>query len=272
MFTLVIILMQSTETIYFWGCQLTLGDAERLRCYVRECIAAKQRTLILSANAHAYNLAAVNEVMCEALNRADWVRLDGVGPQIAARMLGYGAPSRIALADFIWDLAADAAADGHTLFLLGGRDGVAEKAAQKLRAAYPSLVVAGTQHGYFDKSAGAVENQAVLDRLNAASPDILVVGFGMPIQEKWILESYQQLPRSVIMTGGGVFNYVAEEVPRAHPVLCRFGFEWLGRLLIEPRRLWRRYVIGNPMFVGRVMVQLWRERFTGFDSRTRSGD
>lgn len=261
--------MQSVETIYLWGCQLTLGSASQLRCYIRERIAAKQRSLVLSANAHAYNLAAMNDVMSEALNRADWVRLDGVGPQMAASALGRLAPSRIPLADFIWDVAKDAAEDGHTLFLLGGAEGIAEKAAEQLQDAYPSLVIVGTHHGYFDKSAGSAENQAILDRLNAAAPDILVVGFGMPIQEEWILQSYDRLPRSVIMTGGGVLNYVAGEVPRAHSLLRRFGLEWFGRMLIEPRRLWRRYIIGNPMFVGRVVAQVFRQWFTRFDSQTR---
>lgn len=250
--------MSKVEVVHLWGCPLTLGNAEQLLEHIHTKICNRERSLVLSANAHAYNIAAANPVMKRALQRADWVRLDGVGPQLAAWVLGYRLCPRIPLADFIWRLAAEAEQHRYRVFLLGGVDGMAQQAAYALQRAYPGLQITGTHHGYFDHTPTSPANQRVLRMIHNAQPDILLVGFGMPVQEAWLLQVEHELPHCVIMTGGGVFSYIARTLPRAHPILRRFGFEWLGRLFIEPRRLWRRYLIGNPKFVYRVLRQRFR--------------
>jgi N-acetylglucosaminyldiphosphoundecaprenol N-acetyl-beta-D-mannosaminyltransferase len=100
-----------------------------------------------------------------------------------------------------------------------------------------------------------MENREVVARINRAVPDILLVGFGMPLQEKWIAENRAGLDASVIMTVGAAFDYLAGEVRRAPRWATTRGLEWLGRLLVEPHRLWRRYLIGNPLFFWRVFLQ-----------------
>jgi N-acetylglucosaminyldiphosphoundecaprenol N-acetyl-beta-D-mannosaminyltransferase len=158
-------------------------------------------------------------------------------------------------ADFIWDLAAFAEPRGFRLFFLGARPGVAERAAERLRRRYPALQIAGTQHGYFSPAAGDPEHEAVLARMAASRADILLVGMGMPRQERWIGDNWERLSATVIMTAGAVFDYASGHLRRPPPVFSRTGLEWLGRLLIEPRRLWRRYLIGNPLFLWRVLRQ-----------------
>jgi N-acetylglucosaminyldiphosphoundecaprenol N-acetyl-beta-D-mannosaminyltransferase len=174
---------------------------------------------------------------------------------LAARLLGRRIPERITYADWAWRLAAFAEAEGLSLFLLGARPGVAEKAAEKLLKRHPDLGISGVEHGYFDHEPGSRENEAVLLGVNAARPDILIVGLGMPLQERWLMENRHRIDAGVALTGGAVFDYVSGGLRRGPRLLTDNGFEWLARLLVEPRRLWRRYLIGNPLFLLRVLGQ-----------------
>jgi N-acetylglucosaminyldiphosphoundecaprenol N-acetyl-beta-D-mannosaminyltransferase len=218
-------------------------------------IADRRKTLVLSGNAHAFNLAYEQAWLRDLYNRADFVRIDGAGVRLGARLLGQTLPPRMTWADFIWDLAAFAEPRGFRLFFLGARPGVAERAAERLCRRYPALQIAGTQHGYFSPAAGDPEHEAVLARIAAGRADILLVGMGMPRQERWIGDNWERLSATVIMTAGAVFDYASGHLRRPPPVFSRTGLEWLGRLLIEPRRLWRRYLIGNPLFLWRVLRQ-----------------
>jgi N-acetylglucosaminyldiphosphoundecaprenol N-acetyl-beta-D-mannosaminyltransferase len=111
------------------------------------------------------------------------------------------------------------------------------------------LRIVGVFHGYFNKSAGGKENEKVIAQINRCHPDVLIVGFGMPLQEKWLAENLSKLEIKVAMPGGAVFDYMSGRIRRAPRWMTDHGLEWLGRLLIEPRRLWRRYLIGNPLFL-----------------------
>jgi len=95
----------------------------------------------------------------------------------------------------------------------------------------------------------------VLKEINASRPDMLLVGFGMPLQERWLMQNWNRINARVALTGGAVFDYVSGELRRGPRILTDNSFEWLARLLIEPKRLWRRYVIGNPLFLLRVLKQ-----------------
>jgi len=169
--------------------------------------------------------------------------------------LGYNIPQRITYADWMWQLAEFAESHGFTLFFLGARPGVADKAAARLKERFPNLRIVGTRHGYFDKDAGSPENEAVIRKINAAKPNILIVGFGMPLQECWLMENWDRIEANVALTGGAVFDYVSGELPRGPRWMTDHGLEWLARLIIEPRRLWKRYLIGNPLFLWRVVKQ-----------------
>ena len=211
--------------------------------------------LVLNANAHCLNLCYEDPKLRDFLNGAEVVFCDGAGVMLAARMLGRRIPQRITYADWIWQLADLAAAQGFSLYLLGARPGVAREAAMRLRERYPDLEIAGVRHGYFDHSAGSPENEAVVEEIKASAPDILLVGLGMPLQERWLMENIDRLDAGVALTGGAVFDYVSGRLRRGPRLLRENGFEWLARLLVEPRRLWRRYLIGNPLFLLRVLRQ-----------------
>lgn len=216
--------------------------------------------LVLHANAHGLNLAYRDGRLRGILDRAEVVFCDGAGVVLAARMLGRRISGRITYADWAWRLAALAEERGFSLFFLGARPGVAQKAAERLEERFPGLRVAGVEHGYFDRSAGGPENEAVIRRINAARPDVLLVGFGMPLQEFWLAENWGKIDARVALTGGAVFDYVSGKLRRGPRFLVDNGLESVARLLVEPKRLWRRYVVGNPLFLFRVLKQRLAQR------------
>jgi N-acetylglucosaminyldiphosphoundecaprenol N-acetyl-beta-D-mannosaminyltransferase len=232
---------------------------EGLHAEISRLIRAENLGLVFNVNAHCLNLCYEDRALRDALNGSDVVFCDGAGVMLAARVLGGRIPARITYAAWIWQLADFAASGDFSLYFLGARPGVAQETARRLRERYPGLKIVGTHHGYFDHSASSTDNEAVLEEINAAAPDILLVGLGMPLQERWLAQNRGSLDAGVALTCGAVFDYTSERVPRGPRLLTENGFEWLARLLYEPRRLWRRYLLGNPLFLLRVL----RQRFSG---------
>ncbi|CAA9441245.1 MAG: N-acetylmannosaminyltransferase [uncultured Rubrobacteraceae bacterium] len=226
-----------------------------LHARILDIVREREHALVLHQNVHGLNLCYHDPELRAFFNAAPVVFCDGAGVVLGARILGARLPKRITYADWAWQLAAFAEEEGLSVFLLGARPGVAEKAAGHLLIKHPGLKVAGVHHGYFDQASESPENEAVLREINAARPDILLVGFGMPLQERWLARNWDHINASVALTGGAVFDYVSGELERGPRILTDNGFEWLARLFIEPRRLWRRYVIGNPLFLVRVLKQ-----------------
>lgn len=243
---------QRVNVLGVWVDPLTVaGLHARILGIVRE----GGHALVPHANVYGLNLCYRDPELRAFFNSAPVVFCDGAGVVLGARILGARLPGRITYADWAWQLAEFAESEGLSLFFLGARPGVAERAAARLLARYPGLRVAGVHHGYFDQAAGSPENEAVLEEINTAKPDVLLVGFGMPLQERWLMRNWHRIDARVALTGGAVFDYVSGELKRGPRLLTDNGFEWLARLLIEPRRLWRRYVVGNPLFLARVLKQ-----------------
>jgi N-acetylglucosaminyldiphosphoundecaprenol N-acetyl-beta-D-mannosaminyltransferase len=237
------------------GVRIHAITLDQLLDQIERYVQQRQHALIAYANVHGVNLACEQPWFRDFLNQSDIVFCDGFGVKWGARLLGQQIPHRFTPPDWIDQLAALCARNGYRLFLLGARPGVAERAAQRLREAHPEVQVAGVHHGYFDKTPGSQENEAVVRSINAAQPDVLILGFGMPLQERWLQENWPHLAAHVALTGGAVFDYIAGEVRRGPRWMTDNGLEWLARLLIEPQRLWRRYLMGNPVFVWRVLRQ-----------------
>jgi N-acetylglucosaminyldiphosphoundecaprenol N-acetyl-beta-D-mannosaminyltransferase len=237
---------------------------EDLHAEIGRLVRGRRCGLVLNANARCLNFCYEDSALRAFFNGAEVVFCDGAGVMLAARILGRRIPERITYADWTWRLAPFAAAEGFSLFLLGARPGVAQAAADKLKEHHPDLKIVGVYHGYFDHWAGAPESEAVVREINAAAPDILIVGLGMPLQEYWLMENAHRLDVGAALTGGAVFDYVSGRLSRGPRLLTRNGFEWLARLLLEPRRLWRRYLLGNPLFILRVLRQRlggsWRRK------------
>lgn len=246
---------ESALTIKILGVNIRTSSLEDILQFITSEDIKNQIKVVTYANIHALNLAYSLPWFRDFLNRSDVVFCDGVGVQLGARLLGQRLPQRFTPPDWLGRLAALCAERGFSIYLLGARSGIAEKAAAKLKQASPGLIVAGTHHGYFDKTPGSAENEAVIAKINRLSPDLLLVGFGMPLQERWLAENLQRLNVRVALPVGAAFDYVSGEVRRAPRWMTDHGLEWLGRLVIEPRRLWKRYLIGIPLFFWRVLLQ-----------------
>ena len=229
-------------------------------------LARRRGGIVLNVNAHCLNLLHEDEGLRAFFAAADVVFCDGAGVRLAARLLGDRLPERITYADWLPRLAALAERRGLSIFFLGARPGVAEEAARRLLRSHPNLKIAGVRHGFFDHGYGSPGNEAVVAEIDAARPDVLLIGLGMPLQERWLMENYRRLDFGVALTGGAVFDYASGRLRRGPRLLTDNGFEWLARLFVEPRRLWRRYLVGNPLFLARILAQRWRE---GVGSRKR---
>lgn len=246
-------------TIRLLGVRIHVLPLEMLLDLMMAAIRTDSRLLIGNVNVHAMNVAWRQPEFRNFLNEANVVFCDGFGVRLAARILGKPVPYRYTPPDWLPDLCTRCLQDDASLFLLGARPGVADEAASRLVAQFPRLRIAGTYHGYFDKSPDSAENAAVRARINAVQPDVLLVGFGMPLQELWLRDNWCHLDVNVALSCGALFDYVADRTPRPPEWMRQHGFEWLGRLIIEPRRLWRRYLIGNPLFLWRVLRQRLRD-------------
>jgi N-acetylglucosaminyldiphosphoundecaprenol N-acetyl-beta-D-mannosaminyltransferase len=237
------------------GIKVHLYDVPSLHRDIAAEIRNQGHALVLNVNVNCLNLAYNNDWLRSFINSAEIVFCDSAGVILGARILGYRIPQRITYADWIWQLAEFAEPRGFTFFLLGARPGVAREAAACIQERFPDLCIAGTHHGYFDKTPGSPENEAVIQRINAVRPNILVVSLGMPLQEHWLVENWERIEANVALTGGAVFDYVSGRLRRGPRWMTDHGLEWLARWIIEPRRLWKRYLIGNPVFLARVIKQ-----------------
>ena len=208
---------------------------------------------VMYANAHVLNQSAANDDLRRALETADLVYCDGYGVRLAAKALERPVPHRMTGADWIWGLAALCEHTGESVYLLGSEPGVASDAGRRLQGTYPRLHVVGTHHGYFEP--GSPHDDRVVEDINARRPSILLVGMGTPKQELWVEANAHRLDVDVLWTVGALFDVVSGKVPRAPGWLADNGLEWIFRLAIEPGRMWRRYLLGNPVFVHRVMSQ-----------------
>ena len=212
---------------------------------------------VMYANAHVLNKSLEDARLRHVLATADLVYCDGYGVRLAAKALDVARPHRMTGADWIWDLAALCETAGQSVYLLGSEPGTSAEAAERLRRRFPSLDVTGVHHGYF--SMGSPHDERVIEHINSRRPDILLVGMGTPKQELWVHRNAERLDVDVVWTVGALFDFVSGRVPRAPAWLADNGLEWIFRLAIEPQRMWRRYLLGNPVFVSRVLAQA-RER------------
>jgi N-acetylglucosaminyldiphosphoundecaprenol N-acetyl-beta-D-mannosaminyltransferase len=243
------------EAINLLGVHVCLLSAESLVNFVSRMISGGGKARAVYVNIHAINLAQELAWFRDFLNRSAVVYCDGFGVKWGARLLGLRIPERLSPPDWIPLLAAECTREHFSLYLLGAHPGVAEKVGVILKQKFADLSIAGIHHGYFDKSPDSIENETVLQAIHAASPDILLVGLGMPLQERWLMENWDRLEAKVVLPVGALFDYLTGEFPRAPHWMTDHGLEWVGRLIMEPRRLWRRYLLGNPRFVWLVLKQ-----------------
>lgn len=195
---------------------------------------------------------------CAYLNDCDLLLPDGIGVVLASKLLGSGIAQRVAGSDFIWAVAGAACRDNAGMYLLGGRPGVADRAAEALRSGLPGLRVLGTRHGFFQPE----EEESLLEEISACGAKVVIVCLGMGKQESWIARHERRLPGRVLFGNGGALDFVSGVTRRAPRWVQALHSEWLFRLLLEPRRLGRQVALGR--FVLAVLARLPRTLLRSF--------
>jgi N-acetylglucosaminyldiphosphoundecaprenol N-acetyl-beta-D-mannosaminyltransferase len=218
-------------------------------------VIAGERGIFVYVNIYALNLAHSLPWFRNFLNNAALAYCDGFGVLLGARLAGFSLSHRSTPPDWISDLAAESTSKMLRIFLLGGRPGVAERAASSLTRQHPGLQVCGVHHGYFDTRQGSADNKALIRTINEQEADILLVGMGMPLQEKWLEDNWSQLKTRVALPVGALLDYLSGEKRRPPDWMAKHGLEWAGRMYLEPRRLWRRYLLGIPLFFYLILRQ-----------------
>lgn len=229
-------------------CKLTGDQALQ----VVEGLAAEDSSQMLAyVNAHTLNLAARDNELLGALSRSSLVMNDGFGLSLAARMRSERFPENLNGSDFTVRLLELAATNGWGIFLLGGEPGVAETAASRLVERIDGLRIVGTCHGFTAES-----DDLLAKRVRNAGAAMLIVAFGSPGQETWIDRNLAATGALIGVGVGAFLDFSAGKVVRAPRWMNVLGIEWCFRLAQEPRRLWLRYIVGNPLF----LLRVWRDR------------
>ncbi len=215
---------------------------------------------VMGPNAFLVTLARTNHNFAAALRQASLCLADGMSVVWGARLLGTPMPERVPGGEFMERMCALCAASGLSVYFLGGLPGAAEGAARALAERYPGLRIAGTDCPSPGFEQDDTRNDAVRARINAARPDLLYVALGAPKQEIWMLDECPSLAIGGALSVGAAFDTQAGLRKRAPAWTHNIGAEWLYRLAMEPRRLWKRYLFGNLQFAAIVAAEWLRRR------------
>ena len=201
-------------------------------------------------NVNSVNLVQKFPQLKAHLNRADRCFADGSGMRIAANRIGVQLKGNVNGTDMLPFLCRAAAANDLSIYLLGAKPGVARTTANNLCLEYPKLHIAGAEHGYFD----AGSDLQVIEKINQSGADILLLAMGSPTQEKWLIKHAHLLHCRTALAVGGLFDFYSGRISRAPLWMRELGMEWIWRLLQEPKTKFKRYVIGNPLFLFRTFI------------------
>lgn len=215
---------------------------------VRDFLKAKETKIIVTPNAEIIMDAQKDSNYREIINSADMVLPDGIGVVLAAKILGNPLKTRTTGFDMMIKILQDANKNHNSIYLLGGKPGVADKAADKIKTKYPSVDIVGTSHGYFSE----LEEENIVKKINRASPDFLFVAMGAPKQEFFMAKHKKRLGCKVAMGVGGSLDVISGNVKRAPVFMQKAGLEWLYRLIKQPSRIKR--IGALPKFLIKVLI------------------
>lgn len=238
--------------IYVAGCPIdalsfveTISEVERLidaRTPVQHCVVNASKAVMMQRDGALRGIVS----SCALVNA------DGQAVVWASRLLGRPLPERVAGIDLFMGLLGVAERRGYPVYFLGATDEVLGAAVARARRDHPRLAVCGARNGYW----GAAESRQVVADVRAAQPALLFVGMPSPRKEYWLAENLEALGVPFSMGVGGSFDVYSGVVRRAPVLLQRMGLEWAYRFMQEPRRMWKRYLLGNAAFV-RLVAASW---------------
>ena len=227
----------------------TMVDAiERIKFKIKN----KEKSNIYYINADTLNKCYSNTSLRTMFNKASYVFPDGSGVKMACKIMRRPLRENLNGTDMLPHICTMAQEEGYKIFLYGAKEGIAKQMKESLLVKYPSLKIVGIANGY------DLHTNEIINMVNYSSADILLVAKGAPIQEEWIDANSSRISAPIIIGVGGLFDFYSGNIPRAPLWMRKLGVEWTYRLLQEPKRMFKRYVIGNPLFL--IRMRLWNAK------------
>jgi N-acetylglucosaminyldiphosphoundecaprenol N-acetyl-beta-D-mannosaminyltransferase len=244
-------MMDRLPSFDVFGYKITPATLNEQLSLLSRCIAAREQCVIANLNVHGLHTLQHEPAMRQLHRRATtYVGIDGMPLVWLCKLAGVAATQRhrVTYVDLIWPLLSLAERSGWRVYYIGGTQEVAQKALHAIRRRLPSLEVA-VHHGYID-----IGCDSVIAEIRQFRPDFVIVGMGMPLQERWILEHSHAIEPACLLAGGAIMEYVAGVVNTPPRWMGPLGLEWFYRLAENPRRFWRRYLI-EPWVVAWILLR-----------------
>ncbi len=229
--------------INFLGCPLDVATMSDTVTLVKTAVAEHKFTQHVVVNVAKLVNMRKDPELDESVRSCDIINIDGMGVVFGARFLGHEIPERVAGVDLFLDLLRMSATEGYPVFLLGAKDDVVSKAADICQQQNPDLIIAGYHHGYFWD-----DEETVVNKIQSSGARLLFVAITSPKKENFINRWQDRLGVDFVMGVGGTFDVVAGKVERAPQWMQKAGLEWLFRVIQEPGRMWKRYLVTNSAF------------------------
>ncbi len=239
-------------------------DGAVARC-LEFCQAPRTSHLVVTANASHLCMMRHDPQLAQVCRAGDLIVADGMAVVWALRMSGQPVPERVPGVELMERLVAAAAQHRLRVYFLGARREVLSKLVEHCRALYPALEIAGFRDGYFDRK----HDLSIVEEIRSSRAHILFLGMPSPFKETWCERHRERLQVPVIVGVGGSFDVLAGFVRRAPRPLQSLGLEWLWRLLMEPRRLWKRYLVTNCQFIWFASLAIIARRLGAYTTRSR---
>ena len=241
------------EQVKLLGINVDVIDLPELLSEVDRLASNERPALVNNVNVHACNLACSDPEFRKILNASEVVFCDGFGVKLGARLLGKRLGQRMTPPDWIDELFELCVRKNYRVYFLGDTSDVVSLFARKVKERHPVLEVAGWHDGFFEFDSEVADR--VVEEITRLKPEVILTGMGMPRQEKWAWRANQRLGKGVIIATGALFRWYVGHEKRAPRWMTQCGLEWLARLVVSPRRHFKRYVIGLPLFYLRILKQ-----------------
>lgn len=241
-----------------YGCLIDVASEDEALERIDTWAAGRESRAVFFCNAHSVVTARRSAGFAAVVERSDLALPDGQPVAWTLRRSGHASQRRVCGPDLMLRCCEQAAERGHAVYLFGSDPQTLVRLASELRLRFPALSIAGVESPPF-RPMTPEEDAAVVERIRGSGARLVFVGLGCPKQEVWIDQHRGRLP-AVMVGVGAAFGFHAGTVRRAPAWMQRFGLEWLFRLLCEPRKLWRRYLLTNTLYVAFAVRGEWRRR------------
>jgi len=241
------------DKVNILGIPVDVIDRPKLLQRIDELAGTPGVSLVNNVNAHACTLAASDPKFHQILRESDVVFCDGFGVKLAAKLLGKKLGERMTPPDWIDELFVLCARRRYCVYFIGDTAEVVSRFARTVQKRHPHLRILGCHDGFFDLDGDAAPQ--IANEIARLNPDIILTGMGMPRQEKWAWQEKKRFGKGVMIATGALFRWYTGVEKRAPQWVTQSGFEWLARLVMSPRKHFKRYVVGLPLFFLRVLKQ-----------------